>query len=267
MRRPFAPLPALLPLLALLAVSAAPQPSRAQSTGSADVGVVEKLGQRVPLDLTFLDEEGRPVKLAEVIDRPTILTLNYFRCAGICTPILNGIVDILNGIKLDPEKSFRVVTISFDERDTPAVAKRKRENLLKQLTRPFPPSAWRLLTGKSAEIEAITGAVGFRFKPAGGEFVHAGVIIALTPAGVVSRYLYGTSWPVADAQMALVDAGRGEVRPTIAKMLEFCYVYDPDSRTFVFKLTRAAGVLTFLALALFAALLLRRRRASEPEAK
>lgn len=254
---------ALLPLLALL-LDGVPFPASAQTTGSAEVGVVENLGGKVPLDIPFLDEEGRPVTLRALLDRPVILTLNYFRCAGICTPILNGIVDILNGIGLDPEKDFRIITVSFDTRDTPELAKKKRENLLKQLRRPFPPAAWRLLTGGPAEIEALTGAVGFRFKPAGGEFMHAGVIIALSPDGTISRYLYGTSWPVADAQMALVDAGRGEVRPTIAKLLEFCYVYDPESRTVVFALTRVVGAVTFLCLALFAFLLLRRPSAAPP---
>ena len=56
-----------------------------------DVGVDEKLGQTVPLDLMLVDEQGERVSLRSLLDKPTLLTLNYFRCSGLCTPLLNGV--------------------------------------------------------------------------------------------------------------------------------------------------------------------------------
>ena len=47
-----------------------------------EVGIDEKLGETLPLDLVLHDEDGKGVSLRSLIDKPTLLTLNYFRCAG-----------------------------------------------------------------------------------------------------------------------------------------------------------------------------------------
>ena len=61
-------------------------------SSAGSLGIQEKLGEMVPLDLTFLNEKSERVTLRELMDgKPTILTLNYFRCAGICTPQLNDL--------------------------------------------------------------------------------------------------------------------------------------------------------------------------------
>src|SRR5512135_2863325 len=118
----------------------------AQVAGSGEAGVDERLGAQVALDTVLKDEGGNDVTLRQLVDKPTILTLNYFRCAGICTPLLNGIVDALNKIGLEPGKDFQVITVSFDPRDTPEIAHEKQINYLAQMKRAFPPRAWRFLT-------------------------------------------------------------------------------------------------------------------------
>ncbi|MBI4861468.1 MAG: SCO family protein [Candidatus Riflebacteria bacterium] len=242
-----------------------------QAVSPGDVGVQERLGQKVPLDVPFLDEHGREITLRQLADRPVVLTLNYFRCSGICTPLLNGLVDALNELKLDPDRTFRVVTVSFDERDTPQIARKKRDNLIKQLKRPFSPSTWRLLVGRTdatggrpSSVEALTRAVGFQYRSQGKEFVHPGVVVVLSPTGVVTRYMYGVNFPAADLEMAIREATRGQARPTVIKALQFCTVYDPESRQQVFRLTRLVGAVTLVGLALFVVILI---RAGRPVAK
>jgi len=218
----------------------------AQGTAPEEAGIVEKLGAQIALDSVLRDEDGNEITPRRLIDKPTILTLNYFRCAGICTPLLNGLVDTLNEIGLEPGKDFQVVTVSFDPFDTPEVAHQKRINYLKQMTRPFPPEGWRFLTGTAQATRAVTDSVGFNFKAVDDGFVHPGAIIVLTPAGIVSRYMYGISFLPADLQMAVQEAAAGNVRPTISKVLSFCYSYDPEGRRYVFSLTRLFGTVTLV---------------------
>ncbi len=225
---------------ALLACGVA---SGARGASQQEAGIVEKPGAQAALDPVLKDEDGNDIALRMLMGKPTILTLNYFRCAGICTPLLNGLATTLNEIGLEPGKDFQVVTMSFDPVDTPEVAHQKRINYLKQMTRPFPPAAWRFLTGTAQATRAVTDSVGFNFKPAGDGYVHAGAIIVLTPAGNVSRYLYGTSFLPADLQMAVQEAKLGYVRPTISKVLSFCYSYDPEGRRYIFSLTRLVGAI------------------------
>jgi protein SCO1 len=231
---------------------------------AAEVGIDEKLGAQVPLDLVLNDEEGRPVKLGALLGKPTVLTLNYFRCAGICTPLLNGVVDVINQVQANPGQDFQVITVSFDPRDTPEIAFQKRSNYLKEIQRPIPPAAWRFLTGEGAATKALCDAVGFKFKAQGADFIHAGAIVILSPQGKVTRYMYGVTFLPADLQMAVLEASRGEARPTINKWLQFCYSAEPSGRGFVFSITKTVASITILLAVIFAAgLVFRKPRTKE----
>lgn len=222
--------------------------------------VREKLGKTAALDVVLKDEFGNSVPLRQLVDRPTILTLNYFRCAGICTPLLNGLATALNRVELKPEEDFRIITVSFDPSDTPEIAHQKQINYLTEMTRQFPPKAWRFLTGEAKATRALADSVGFEFRAEGDQFVHPGVIMVLTPAGVVSRYIYGTSFLPAELQIAIQDASGGQVRPTIGRIVSVCYTYDPKSRSYVFSMTRVVGAGTLLFAGAFVVYLLVGRR-------
>ena len=220
------------------------------------VGIDEKLGEQIPLDLRLVDETGQSVSLRQLIDKPTVLTLNYFRCPGICTPMLTNLAATLNKIiDLEPGRDFQVLTVSFDSRDTSQIAAGKRENYLKLLKRPFPPAAWRFLTGDDASTRTLADAVGFELKKQGEDYMHPGAVVVLSPEGRVTRYLYGITFLPSDLQMAVGEAAKGLVRPTISKALAFCYSYDPEGRTYVFNITRLAGSIFVVAAGVFVAVL------------
>ncbi|MGD0947065.1 MAG: SCO family protein [Candidatus Binatia bacterium] len=231
-------------------------PAARPARATDEVAIDEKLGATVPLDLQLNDETGQKVPLKVLIDKPTVLTLNYFRCAGICTPQLNDLTRTLNQIQLEPGKDFQVITVSFDPADTPEVAASKRTNYLRLMKRPFPPLAWRFLTGDAASTKRLTDAVGFHFKRQGDAFIHPAALIILSPQGKVTRYMYGITYLPFDLQMAVGEAASGLVRPTISKALDFCYSYDPAGRKYVINVTRIAGSVTLLAAAVFAAVVL-----------
>jgi protein SCO1/2 len=246
----------------------APRPVEGPATPAftpQEVGIDEKLGTTVPLDLVLKAEDGTPVTLRQLIDKPTILTLNYFRCAGICTPQLNGVVEVLNRTEAVPGKDFQVITVSFDGRDEPEIATQKRTNYLAELTRPFPPAAWRFLTGPAATTRTLADAVGFKYKQVGEDFVHAAAIIFISPKGKVTRYMYGVTYLPADLQLAAQEAARGEAQPTINKFLKFCFSNDPAGRKYVLNTTSIGATVIILAALVFAVTLVRRGRKSKPE--
>jgi protein SCO1 len=244
----------LLIMFLALSVSA-----HAQGNASGEAGINEKLGAQVSLDAVLKDEGGKDVTLRRLINKPTILTLNYFTCTGICSPLLNGLVDTVNRMDLEPGKDFQIITVSFDPGDTPEVAFQKRINYLKQVTRPFPPEAWRFLTGSAQATKMVTDSVGFIFRASESGFIHEGAIIVLSPDGKVSRYLYGISFLPADVQIAIQEAAAGEVRPTVSRVLAFCYTYDPQGRRYVLNITRLAGGAILVLAAGFMVFLLKGR--------
>lgn len=247
-------------LAALFLITAVSQSALA----AEEVGIEERLGAVIPADLQLNDEAGQPVALRSLIDKPTVLTLNYFRCAGICTPQLNDLVRTLNTVDLELGKDFQVITVSFDSSDTADLAARKQVSYLKLLKRPASPAAWRFLTGDAATTHTLTELVGFGFKKDRDAFIHPGALIILSPEGKVTRYMYGITYLPADLQMAVREAATGLARPSISKALKFCFSYDPQGHKYVLSFTRIAGSISLLIAAIFGGFLLMTGRRRDP---
>lgn len=227
----------------------------------------EHLGEVIPGDITLIDETGTPVLLADFVDKPTILNFVYYECPGICTPLLNEMADILGKSNLHPDQTpFQVLTVSFEPDDTPEIAQAKRENYLKQVGRPLPAEAWRFFTADPENIARITEAAGFRYKRAGEEYVHAGGLIILAPDRKIVRYLPGIRFLPFDFQMGIYEAARGNVMPTTARLMQFCFSYDPEGRTYAFNTARVVGSVMLTSIVLFVIFLMfstRRMRRKE----
>ncbi len=212
-----------------------------------DVTIIEQLGQFVPLDARFVDEAGDTVTLGQLIDRPTILTLVYYNCPGLCTPLLEGVVDVLDKIDLEPGRDFQVITISFNPAETPELAKEKKSNILEAFRqREFPAPAWHFLVGDSVNIHQVTEAVGFYYIRNADGFLHPGAMIVLSDKGKIARYLNGITFLPFDLKMAIIEASQGRVGPTIAKVLQLCFNYDPEANRYVFNFLRVTGALVLL---------------------
>ena len=231
--------------------------SVAESKSSMDVSIDEKLGQQVAMDVILKDENANDITLRRLIDKPTILIFNYFRCAGICPVLFSNLAEIVNRMQLEPGKDYRLVAVSFDPTDTPEMAREKKANYLNQLRRRFPPDAWHFLTGTAKNTRTVADSAGFNYRPQKDMYVHPGAIIVLTPDGIISRYINGTDFLSADVEMAIREAAGGQVRPTISKVLAFCYSYDPEGRAYVFSITRFMGAFTLVLVAVLIIFVLR----------
>lgn len=238
-------------VLALLPAVLAAQTPESRPVGPPEVGIVEHLGETVPLDLTYYDEQGNAATLRQVIDKPTIVTFVYFRCPGICSPLLTELSRIVDKMDLEPGTDYQILTLSFDHREKPEMAAGKKDNYLSAVRRPVPPGAWRFFTGDSLEIRRFTDAAGFYFKRDNEDWVHAGALIILSAEGKITRYINGISYLPFDVKMALLEASDGRVGPTIATVLKFCYSYDPEGRTYALNITRIAMVLILILVGIF----------------
>jgi protein SCO1/2 len=221
-----------------------------------EIGIIEHLGEYAPLDLNFRDENGDTVLLSNIVDRPTVVSLVYFNCPGICSPLLSGVVDVLDRLDMKPGQDYKVLTISFDPTDTPELAKDKKRNYFKAFKRgPFPEEDWKWLTGDSVTIKKFTDAVGFKYKKEGRDFVHAGALILLGEDGKISRYLRGIQFQPFDLKMAITEASEGRVGPTISKVLLYCFSYDPAGKRYAFNFMKVGGTVFLFTLVLFIAFL------------
>ena len=231
-----------------------------------DVGIDQNLGAGLPLDLPFRDEGGNPVTLGEYFGaKPVVLSLVYYRCPMLCTEVLNGMVECFRGLRFTAGKEFTVVTVSIDPRETPDLAKEKKEGYLAAYGREGAAGGWHFLTGDAQDVAALAKATGFHylFDSTSGQFAHAAGIMVATPGGRLSRYFYGVEYEPRDVRLALVEASRARIGSMVDRILLLCYHYDPLTGRYgpvIMNIFRGAGALTILVLGGGILILLRRER-------
>ncbi|OIQ50779.1 hypothetical protein BerOc1_02721 [Pseudodesulfovibrio hydrargyri] len=219
------------------------------------VGIEEHLGAQLP-DAVFTDSEGNEVTLPELADVPVLLLPIYYRCPDVCSLLQGSVASILPEVKLAPGKELKVVSLSFDARETPKDAARAKRNYAAIAGDAFPAEYWTFLTGDQASIDAVLKAVGYTVQKQGGLWAHPVAAIAVAPGGKVVRYLYGTSFLPFDITMAGTEAARGQTGMSVKRLLSFCYNYDPQGRRYVFDILRVSGFTIVGFVAIFLAWLL-----------
>ncbi|HEY2908985.1 MAG TPA: SCO family protein [Gemmataceae bacterium] len=250
----------------------APKPGIPRTQIDPKVRIDEKLDAQVPLDLTFRDEDGNDITLGQCVNgKPTILVLAYFRCPMNCTDVLNGLTDAMRQMPNDFSAggAFNVLTVSFDEREQPDLAKKKRESYLQLYGRPGAEKGWHFLTGDKEPIKQLTDAVGFRYAYSRQykEYDHLSGIIVLRPDGRVFRYFYGIvysgenqiQYPTTDGfqigkttlKLSLVEASDGQVGSLMDKLAIRCFRFDHLTRKYstnVLLAVQVGGLATVLGL-------------------
>ncbi|MBJ6724028.1 SCO family protein [Geomesophilobacter sediminis] len=232
-----------------------------QDTVLEQVGVDERAGQALPLDLVFLDAQGKRFELRQLFSgKPVLLTLNYYSCPTLCPQVLANLVRSLKKMEgLSAGRDFRVVTVSIDPAERQALAAEKAAATYSMYeTMPAPYRNWPFLYGTAAAVEAITSATGVRsVRLADGEFAHPNVMVVVTPEGRISRYLYGIDPAPRDLKLALIEAAEGKIgtSPLINRALLYCFYYDPVGKKYVLIASRIMTAAMILVLLLTTALL------------
>ena len=227
------------------------------STAYADykeAKVVKHLGNKLPLDLVFVNSKGEKVKLSELINKPTIIDFCYYRCAGICTPLMTEIADVIGKVKYNPGKDYNILSISIDQNETPAMAAQKKHAMVGLINRKIPESGWMFLTGDSTNIYKLTDVAGFHFKRTYGGFLHKGVLIFVDKTGEIVQYLSPGYTSKGDFQIlpsrfevALEGAQKGEVSSTIESVLKTCYTFIPKGKDgLIFGIILLTGALVIV---------------------
>jgi protein SCO1/2 len=158
-------------------------------------------------------------------------------------------------VKRTPGKEYRVISLSFDETETPAIASRSKRMYFTSMNAPFPEDGWRFLTGDASSIRQLTDAAGYHFQRRGREFIHPVASFIVARNGTIVRYLYGTTFLPKDVTLALLEARDGKVGATIRKVVGYCFSFDPKGKTYVFNLLRVSATVVIIAMSAFLAFL------------
>lgn len=223
-----------------------------------EIGVVEHLDEFLPDDISLINEDGQQVLLSDVIDKPTIINFVYYRCPGICSPLMEAVAGVMDKSDLVPGVDYQVLTISFDPTETIDLGIRKKSNYLNLMSNKVEEAkeGWLFFTSDSASIAKATNATGFKYKRTGNDYLHAASLTVISNDGKITRYLNGMYFLPFEWKMAIVEASKGQSGPTLNKVLRYCYSYDPAGQTYVMNVTKISGTLILFFAALFLLILI-----------
>jgi protein SCO1/2 len=247
-------------------------PANVRPPGLKNVGIEQHLDEQIPPDLTFRDETGKSVRLGDYFGKkPVILNLVYYQCPMLCGEVLSGLESALRVLKFDVGKEFDVLTVSFDPRETPDMATKKKGEFLKRYGRPGAAAGWHFLTGPQESIDALTKAAGFQYQydPKTGQFAHATAIAILTPEGKIAQYYYGVEYAPKDLRLGLIQASENRIGTLADQVLLYCYHYDPTTGKYgaiIARVLQLSGLATVLLLGVLMTVLIRYGRGPDGHA-
>ena len=219
-----------------------------------ELGIFEKLDEYIPSDLVFVNENFDTVNLLDRIDKPTVIVPVYYECPGLCSPLLEGVADVIGKASVELGKDYQVFTIR-EKKETYAKLVKSNADLA---------NGWIFHTGDSINIVRLLNSIGYKVKKTGRDYIHPGAVIVLSPDGKITRYLHGTYFLPFDLKMAIVEASQGRSGPTINKVLQFCFSYDPEGKKYVFNITKVSGgIILFFALLFLVTLILKSRKSKQ----
>jgi protein SCO1/2 len=227
-------------------------------TALEDIGIEDRSGALVPLDVRLTGNDGRAMTLRDAVDgeRPTLLVLAYYGCPMLCSLVINGVLDGMKTMDWTAGDQYRVLVVSFDPRDGLEVAQEKQKNYQGAYGRPVGPGGFEFTVGAESEVRRLADAVGFHYRwdPATNQYAHAAGVFVLTPQGKLATTLTGVRFPGEELQKELVSADQELSHAPLQAVLMRCYVYDAHAGKYVVDvrlIMKLAGGLTALGLAAF----------------
>jgi protein SCO1/2 len=234
---------------------------------NVEPGIQEHLGAKIPLNLTFKDANGKDIKLSRIFTRSTVVAFVYYRCPGLCDPLMTEIANVVNKVDMVPGKDYDIVSIGFDDRETPKDALEKKKTFTGLVNINLPDTAWRFLTGDSLTIAEATDAAGFNFKRVPNGFIHTSILLFVSKDGKICRYLYPDLnarkqfgiLPF-DFKMAVMEASQGNAIPMVGKIAQFCFSFDPLKKSYTPDLLKIFGAGIVIGAAVFFVILLKPKK-------
>lgn len=229
----------------LLAISPVPV------TSNNYVALDEHLGEYLPPDLIFIGEDSTRMNLLDMIDKPTVISPVYYNCPGLCTPIMDGLVKLLNRTDLKLGRDFQVINISFHADETPGLAAVKKSNYMELLDDQQSGENWHFMTGDKENIGTLLETLGYSVIMHGEDILHPAAIMIVSPGGKIIKYIHGTKYNPIEFKMAVIEAKKENIMPTITKVLKMCFNYEPAGR----DKQRQVTILGFITMVGFALIL------------
>ncbi len=192
-----------------------------------------------PADFTFLDRQGRPVRLADYRGKPLLVSFIYTGCFTICPTQTRTLHAAVRGLDrmLGPDH-FNVLSIGFNQPfDTPQALRA----FAAQNGIDYPN--WEFVSPQAGDVEALTRAFGFSWVETPAGFDHIVGVTALDGEGRIYSQVYNDrltteALGVLLRQLVLGAPPSGttfSLGEIVERVRILCTVYDPETGEYRYK--------------------------------
>lgn len=234
----------------------------AQSTAQTDyelrnVKVIERIGNEVPRELSFIDDNKNSVSLGQYFKpgRPVLITLNYADCPQLCSLQLQDVAKAFRDMNWTAGDEFVALTVSIDPEETFEDAKRFKLRHLGITGKAEVDKGWHFLTtDREQDIRTLASELGYEydFDPDTGEYLHKAALFIANGDGVISHYLRNMAYTPDELEGKLKASAEGRMGEPSADESGFglnCFTQeytDNMGRTFNMMRLGGVGILVFL---------------------
>lgn len=153
-------------------------------------------GQPVP-DFTLVNQDGRPIRIAQYLGQALVLTFIYTRCPlpEYCPRMTRHFAELEKSLEQQPGlyAKTHLLSVSFDPSyDSPKVLKEYARKQFSGDSVSF--QHWELATGSEEEIREITAFFGLTYYPEQDQIVHSLRTAVVGPDGTLYKLYRGNEW-------------------------------------------------------------------------
>lgn len=187
---------------------------------------------RVPANYTFLDRQGRPVRLSDYRGKPLLVSFIYTGCFQICPTTTRSLHEAVQDLgKLVGFDKFNVVSIGFNQ---PFDSPQAMRSFASQNGVALPN--WEFLSPHGSIVEPLTRDFGFSYVTNTGGFDHLLEVSVLDGEGRIYSQVYGERMTPNQLGEPVRQLLRGAPMPQtlslddlIERVRILCTVYDPKT--------------------------------------
>ena len=184
-----------------------------ESRGAADLSSTSPVhlpqkGETAP-DFRFLNQDGRPIHLAQFRGEPLLLTFIYSRCPlpDYCVRMSNNFAEVAKILQRSNPAAFaklQMLSITLDpEFDDPKVLRAYGKNYAGAVDPNL--KHWSFATASPAEIRKTAEYFGLSYEKQSGQVIHNLRTALLDADGNISELYLGNQWKPADVAAQLQE--------------------------------------------------------------
>jgi protein SCO1/2 len=165
-------------------------------------------GDEVP-DLSFVNQNGKRIHLAQFRGKPLLVTFIYTRCPlpDFCLLMSNNFSEILKQLHQGPKlfDQAQFLSISIDpEHDKPPVLREYGKRYAGESDPTF--QHWQFATGSPGQIQRAADFFGLSYNQKSGQIVHSLSTVLIGSDGKVLKVYLGNGWKPPDVTAAYTAA-------------------------------------------------------------